>query len=232
MADQPSSFLLYARWGVMLEAGWELTDIVEVVLPYLRIQAFFQASVLIVHHCALYGCIPINLYMLDGVIGREICVMLVTMAGATAPLGMLLFVKQQMDWEIPWQRCVGQLVTWVVAVVMLTTRGPVWWWTAHALLLKTWNDPFFWFYAALAALFQVFNVLMYIFVIASVVKIFQVRNAVDVSMERNLHIKLLRVLTNQDAWPRHTSRPRAAWAKLRHVSSVAMAWTVPRAKRE
>jgi len=73
MTDEREAFLTFARWSVLLEAGWEASDTFKNVLVPLFNGTFDADALLrVLHHVALYIFFPVNRILLVSTIGRDV----------------------------------------------------------------------------------------------------------------------------------------------------------------
>merc|ERR1719343_1611030 len=99
LASDAQTFTWYCRWGLLLEAGWELGDYLKNILPKIYAGRGKETIPLVLHHFALYGVLPVNVYVVDGACGREVAWLLVIMAGLVGPVAVFTLIKSTLNWK-------------------------------------------------------------------------------------------------------------------------------------
>jgi len=101
MTSDKASFLKFARWGVLFEAGWELFDSWKNILypTIFKGKAFdFRKFTLLAHHVTLYSCLLLNRMLLEtDYLGRDLAWGIALYAGWIGPLAILNFTKSFAD---------------------------------------------------------------------------------------------------------------------------------------
>ena len=218
-ASNELDFLFFARWGLLLEAGWELKDYVERIMPAIfRLKVNFSLVIGILHHAALYVCIPVNIFLMSGPCGREVCIMVASHAGIIGPIGLMGFVKSTMDWSVKRDRIIAQSLTIFSHAINITCRGPVWTWTLYSVLMKL-SDVGWPVYslvlAGIAALSSV-NAWMIVQMVKGIAKIFKARNSKDTELLKSVHMQVLDALGNEAAFDvENLNSPHAHWTVAR-----------------
>lgn len=192
----------------MLEAGWELTDYFTTIIPTAR-KSFAAAGLkgvlrnpavcfMVAHHVSLYGCVPMNIYLVPGPCGTEFALLVVLIAGAIGPNGVMGFVKALLDWSVPWERLLGQAITWVTALLLLATRGIGWLWLWYRMFPKIWGMGSGLFSLSVFCFLGLSGVNVFILsiVLGGLKKIYEVRNVPDHTLRRLIHVQVLETLGN------------------------------------
>eukprot|EP00747_Dinoflagellata_sp_TGD_P171055 gnl/TRDRNA2_/TRDRNA2_204156_c0_seq1.p1 gnl/TRDRNA2_/TRDRNA2_204156_c0~~gnl/TRDRNA2_/TRDRNA2_204156_c0_seq1.p1 ORF type:complete len:408 (+),score=84.25 gnl/TRDRNA2_/TRDRNA2_204156_c0_seq1:67-1290(+) len=217
VSDQ-ATFVTLARWGMLCEAGWELGDWLLNIIPSIINGRAAMVVPMILHHFCLYGLIPANLYAIDGPCGRYIAWALLIMAGIIGPLGSLMFAKQCLDFEKPIEKRVGDVILLSVVVIVLVSRGPVWWWLAYELVTNSKELGFavHALFIALAVLFSLFNVIFYVMAAELVKIVLTAHDAADAEAKRAVYMKAVAALANPLVFHRvHGRMGKTHWSHVK-----------------
>ena len=158
------TFLFFVRWGMLFEAGWELSDWFFNIIPNIAKGNGLKMIPMIVHHFCLYALLPTNLHAIEGPIGQEVAWSLVLFAGTFLPLAFALLAKECLDDKNPKEKLAGDVIIVALCAMILITRGPMWWHLAYNFITKsaamgTGLHVLFW---VLVIFFQLFNLLFYL----------------------------------------------------------------------
>jgi hypothetical protein len=141
LAADRTNFLLFARLGVLWEAGYELTHYFSHVLPAIYNREITLRMVFtILHHTTLFTFLQINLVLLPGIIGREVAWSLFLMAGCVGPVGLLNFWKNQCDLSLNSDEINTYMTLQLIqGFFYISTRFFAWLYLANKMLYKLWN---------------------------------------------------------------------------------------------
>lgn len=220
-ADTRPLFFKLLRWGLLCEAGWELSDFIWRIIPdIIRGELDQNGKLSICHHCCLYAVLPVNLYLVGGPLSEDIAWTLFLLAGCT--LLMLPLALCQPIWDTlnneESNRVARGFMFIVMAVVMtgiMICRYPLNWMNAYNLVTKSaaMDITTSYMILALEIFFQSFN--MMVFVMAIRAGLTAKKNSPDESSVR-LFETTLRALLNPRAFALvRQNQAKARWTKLK-----------------
>jgi len=168
-SHDPESFLIFARWSVLFEAGWEVSDSAKHIFDMIstgRIE--FHNILYLSHHVVLYMSLPLNRILLPSRMGPDIEVLFVLCVGLVGPVAIIKFLKNNVNTSVPRGRITFCLLQLLSSITMIITRGPCWFYFAYRILRTLWKDEsttlFLFICSGLTCfLFSAFNVFVIFF---------------------------------------------------------------------
>lgn len=162
-SKEPTLFLIFARWSVYLESGWEVLNTRNTVgKSGLTIFNIYGLT----HHVSLWFTIPLIKDLLPSSVGPDIVLLWTICAGTVGPMSVMRFVKYTIDtttkggkvWQFVWQ--VALVSTFVIS------RGPVWFYFSCNILTTLWKDGasyLFLIAVLMFTMFSLYNVFGFVF---------------------------------------------------------------------
>jgi len=170
MANDQDSFLMFARWGVLLEVGYELVDTFKQLHPIITNEFGFGNLLMLFHHGTLYMSYPFYFYLLPSKMGWDIALAIVLYSGLVGIMVPFSFLKNFADIDLTETK--GKVMYMAISSMtipcMLIPRSVHWCYFAQKLLRFAWNEgqswPLFAVTVVCVVIFSVFNGLSCFFV--------------------------------------------------------------------
>jgi len=147
MTTDQDSFLMFARWGILFEAGWEVFDLIFSIAPTIFTNEFGVMQVCaIFHHITGFLFLPINQVLLPSKIGRDFTLTLFLYTVLPCMMTPVLFLKNYADFDLT--KPSGKLMFMSIQVMNIFTvcipRGPHWCYFVQKVLRFSWDEGHSW----------------------------------------------------------------------------------------
>jgi len=147
ITNDQDSFLTFARWGILFEAGWELTDSMKILYKVMTGGGFEFGDLFgLAHHGTLWLSYVLYTSLLPSEMGWDICLACFLYAGFVSIGAPFQFMKNFANIDLTETK--GKVIYMIlqsqsIFTVMLP-RGPHWIYFACKLMRHLWNTGVSW----------------------------------------------------------------------------------------